>query len=855
MDDAIAKAFRIGEANAEIVTLAQNWCAHLQIQRWGGTGMVEEMTGLPVGMRFFKCDYASAAGMAGMDLRHIALDLYDRNCKGCGKRHPVRMPNLGDLVAKREEFFKEQEQANTKIREAKTAAYEKRCEARNEARLNSDEPTAGLIDAIDRLDREGNSEAASVLSEIAKVAPQRFDSRVQGLLFTLAEESDSPIVNEGILETLRVVSTDSQRLCSLALRLLAKHANSAAADVVSHFVGPAHASLIPDALGALLYLAGPTENHFHFMGTESDPEPAGLLAVYRVAPDLVMDAIKASLSDSRKMPRIRAANAIMHLRDIDPQCGLSLVPLLVASTELPDDKYSIGSAESWVQDLLANMLEHNFAEVDGPVTAAFQRLDSEKSEAGLDQVYLRLFRERRHHEERGRRSSPTHEIIFGRLMNFLSTKCAEQGSTHLLEFLRHDAIHYLDLVESHTDGLLGALAILNAERAGAVASFLQLELPPNPLAALEASQRKQHLYWLVSATSELLGEAAAQRPGIIGESLLSMLEKVDEEHDNLRASLVEAIGLMAKNRSALPRVLPSLYSALTGRSQLVRAAGIRAYGDVIDRSPDDLPPLLHDTFMTLLTDLYVIVHSAAVEVLDRHRLPHRYDEQLEYLVFQIIGAHDGSEGNRHVLKTAIEVFLDFQSGKSNKMRDGLCDWIIERIKRCDAHDAGDLLRRHGPKLWHRPVFLQALLATIRDPNTSDYQTKDLLETLERVPKVHLRSAATDIVDTLKQLRDDEYSAIDIGIEILTGAGLWSEALSLAEFDHSRWNDTEWDRPNKLLSRERVLGCSIERFAALGDLANMKLAITSLRSLQEERQKDEANNAKKRDPLFGLTSPN
>jgi hypothetical protein len=144
---------------------------------------------------------------------------------------------------------------------------------------------------------------------------------------------------------------------------------------------------------------------------------------------------------------------------------------------------------------------------------------------------------------------------------------------------------------------------------------------------------------------------------------------------------------------------------------------------------------------------------------------------------------------------------------------------------------------------------------MRDPETSDYQAEDLLETLERVPQVHLRPAATDIVDTLKELREDEYSAIDIGIEMLTSAGLWSEALSLAEFDHSRWNDTEWDRPNKLISRERVLGCSIERFAALGDLVNMKLAINTLRSLQEERKRDEADNAKKRDPLFGLTSTN
>lgn len=37
---------------------------HLQVERFGGTGMVEIETGLPIGSRSFKCQHASAGGMA-----------------------------------------------------------------------------------------------------------------------------------------------------------------------------------------------------------------------------------------------------------------------------------------------------------------------------------------------------------------------------------------------------------------------------------------------------------------------------------------------------------------------------------------------------------------------------------------------------------------------------------------------------------------------------------------------------------------------------------------------------------------------------------------------------------------------
>jgi hypothetical protein len=849
MDDQITRAIQIGEENAVILQLCQNFCANLQVERFGGTGMVEVATGLPIGSRSFKCQHASAGGMAGMDLRMIALDFYDRNCKGCQKRIPIRMPNLTDVVAERDEEILERHRKAQQQQDARQEAYRKRSEARQRAKLDCDEPTAGLIDAIDRLDEGNTPEAGEVLVELARVASQAFDPRVTDLLYSLAESTDSITVNESVFGTLRIVSNDTRRLCSLALKFLAKYPNSVAADIVAQFVDDSQASLIPAALPHLIYLAGPDEHRF--LGPPLPEEPAGLKAVYRVTPKLVLTAFEKGLAGSQKIARIRVVHAISTLRESDPGCGISLIPLLVASTELPDDGYSVGSAETWVQDLLAEMLEANFEAADAPLSEAFRRLDSQRSDAGLDQVYLRMFRGFRHRQREERRMSPAHETIFARLVSILSTKSAEQGSTDLLEFLRHDAIHYIDLVERHLDGLLGALAILNEERTSEVASFLQLELPPNPLAAMEASQRKQHLYWLVSAVAKLLGEAAERRPETIGKALVDTLEKVSDGHNDLRASLVEAIGIMGRNRVALPQVLPLLYGALTGQSTLVRASAIRAYGDVLGRTPEDLPPLLHETFLTSLTDPFVIVHTAAVHLLDRHRLPHAYDEQLEFHVLLLIEAHSRGSGDRNLLKTALDVYLDFQRGKPEKMPNALCDWIIERIGRCKLYEADDIMKWHCASLWHRPKFLQLLLGYLKNPQLNEHQTANLLEVLEKVPANMLRTSAAEVLSAFKSLVDSEYYAIDAGIEILTCGGLWDEAMALAEHEETKLGNSEWERARKLASQERVLGCSIEAFAQRGDVDAMKSAIAKLRTVQNQREKDEKKNAKKRDPLFGI----
>src|SRR5215467_6800420 len=137
-DRAIQHAIAIGEANKRVLELAQNWCAHLTVELRGGVGLVEQTTGLPIGMRAITCPHARAAGFAAMDLERVALDFYERNCIGCAERRPVRLPNLLELIDRRDRERRGQKEAVERARQAELAALAERQRKRDVLRTGAD---------------------------------------------------------------------------------------------------------------------------------------------------------------------------------------------------------------------------------------------------------------------------------------------------------------------------------------------------------------------------------------------------------------------------------------------------------------------------------------------------------------------------------------------------------------------------------------------------------------------------------------------------------------------------------------------------------------------------------------------
>jgi hypothetical protein len=89
MDPALREATALGMRNAEIITRFERFCQNVRVEVLGGVGMVEATSGLPLGLRSFRCEFADGSISASSNLEDLSMDFYEENCRGCAHRAPT----------------------------------------------------------------------------------------------------------------------------------------------------------------------------------------------------------------------------------------------------------------------------------------------------------------------------------------------------------------------------------------------------------------------------------------------------------------------------------------------------------------------------------------------------------------------------------------------------------------------------------------------------------------------------------------------------------------------------------------------------------------------------------------------
>lgn len=622
-DRRIEQAVEAGRKNQRTKELIANWCSHARVVKFGGTGIVELETGLPIGHHSLECDYAEAGGMATWDLADAALDFHDRNCAGCAHRAMVRLPNLTELLKDRDDSRKRKQAEEEKwANEAAAALANRQANRQALRRTELDALGAGVVDHLETLDRDRSKESRDALLHTAKLAPEVFTPPLIAHCFELLEARERWFDDIG-LALLQQLKADSARLTRCALLCLGEHsAVGLAAAIVEANLDRVDESLVEKALPALVLLARPP--HTPFMNERRHPVPGPLQGLHRKHLKPVEAGIERLFAQKGVSALRVACRAIIVLSEYDGSIAVrfarSVAAKLARSHRLEDEEAFSDEIDDVVHDLrraLAKAISQAPAESDALIEKFLEGARGE----GQARLYS-AYREVLHVDWRERKQvilTPAHTVAIKRLISAATTSQEEEVIHELQSTFGTCPDALVLLARQEIEHLLGAALLLDDRLQAHDADPVAIK---SPLSALEKWSQRNGVYYLQSNLIKWAAEGAAGDRAA-SERYMDLLLRVPAERDAIRAQLLEGAAPLLVTPDGLAVVLPALYSAMVGTSTRMRAAGAALLDEMRSSRVNDLPELVLEALVMQLSDPYVIVHrSAAIVTSARTPMPH-----------------------------------------------------------------------------------------------------------------------------------------------------------------------------------------------------------------------------------------
>ncbi|WP_329762803.1 hypothetical protein [Stenotrophomonas geniculata] len=654
-DRDIERTIRDGERNQDAKHLIHNWCRHARVEKFGGTGLIEMETGLPIGHHSMVCDFATASGMATWLLEESAVRFHDAHCVGCSHRVPVALPNLAMLVAQRDADREDAQGRAQEAQCAKEAALQARAIVRAELRTILPVLAKTFMDDLDRLDTDRDEQAATRVIESARLAPEILVPALTEYLFSVLEGDDHWLEAPGL--TLLADTPDQPRLVRCAMKCLREgYALDLAAATVMQRLDHIDAADVPGAVIGLAYVATPPRSEFgHTHRDDGDPRPFNHLADR--FPEAVECGLLALLTrrDQLRVGVTTRAMGLLIARSerwvrpfLRPLAGhLSRLDVLVEierDSELRkiahDLQVALASAFLAAPDLTDEELMRQFESA------------SDEGEGRVAGVYEHVL-----HFEHRTRDTPlvvgpahTHALVVAirRLAVLSATSENSDVTQQVLSAFRHPSTTLAQAPKAAMDLLLGTAALLDS-KLQAPEPEPSVLTPPHPLAGMEKANRRSNLWYLRAAMLGLAVHGAlADAEGLARfEAFLSQRGLLG---DSFEAAIVREIAPLLATSAGLKAMLPYLYGAMVGASVGGRAAAADALKDIGSQRFADLPDLVADSLVLMLFDPYVAVHKAAVQALGRLRLPAHFHRLVAAGLDNLIVAYRHGNDSEFLLK-------------------------------------------------------------------------------------------------------------------------------------------------------------------------------------------------------------
>ena len=818
-DRDIERTIQDGERNQDTKRLIHNWCRHARVEKFGGTGIIEMQTGLPIGHHAMVCDFASASGMATWLLEESAVRFHDANCVGCPHRVPVALPNLAILVARRDSDLQDAEARAQEAQRIKEAAFQVRAAVRAELRATLPVLAKAFMDDLDRLDRERNEQAATRLIESAHLAPEILVPALTEYLFSVLEGDDHWLESAAL--TILADTADQPRLVRCAMKCLRQgHALKSAAAAVAQRLDQVDAADVPEAVIGLAYVASPPRSEF-WRPPHDDGDPSPLTQVADRFPEAVERGLLALLTrrdrlhvgvTSRAMGILIARNIRWIRPFLRPLAAhLSRLDVLVEFERESDLRPIVHDLQ--VALSLAFLAGPDLA--DDELMRQFESA-SDDGEGRVAGVYEHVLRHAHRDRDAKPVIDPTYTQAFGvairRLAALSATSDNNEVSQQVLSAFRHPGAALAPAAKAAMDVLLGTAAVLDSK--------LQTPEPepsvltrPDPLAEMERANRRSSLWHLRAASLALaIHGALADAEGLVHfEAFLSQRGLLG---DTFEAAVVREIAPLLATSAGLKAMLPYLYGAMVGASVAGRAAAADALKDIGSQRFADLPDLVPDSLVLMLFDPYIIVHKAAVQALGRLRLSAHFHRMVAAALDNLIVAYRGGDDPEFLLECIEAKVTTYRGDGSLSEEQGQV--LLALIAELEP----SVLLRSGHHYFLREFqHLDGWAALVLGWVGQCRQNYELEHALELVANLPLGACAPNLAAILEAVATDPSNSqlCSTFVELLTRDRAWQGATQVAELHVAAFPDTVRERSRRLQAQQLERRVRFEYLISAGQL--------------------------------------
>lgn len=826
-----------GRRNQEVKVLIQNWCGHARIEKFGGTGLIEAQTGFPIGHHSMACDHAPMGGSATWHLEHAALEFYDRNCETCTVRQPLRLPNLLELVRRRDQEVADLAARGESEAQRLREAYETRQQKRETLKINASAPVIAFLDDLQQLDQTGDNNVAERITETARLAPEVFNRNIVEHLFELIETGESWAIQVALV-CVRVISPNHNRLAACAMRCLADgEAVPTAAEMAYEFVDVVEVSSVEGSVRSLCFLAAPPRDMYNFAEPEQHPQTLQVFALkFPSAVEKALDKLLSSASATSVKAVARALPLIYQNTAYPP----ALLRGLAAKLTRVDSLINI-DRDSEVDDVVhelkralvhAMLVDHQH--VDSLLTSYYAgaSIDGEARIASIYSSVLRMPISRSDSVTPIADEKPFATAL-RRVLSLASSTKNPEVIDEVREALQHFPEQLAAVATEEMEFLLGAAILVDQALTTFEDSPALPETPGSFFAQLDKDNHRQRLYSLRAAILEWSSHAAASDVRAANK-FISFASSNAHWQDSFRSAFIQALPPLMVTAASTNAALPFLYGAMVSESIRARVAAARAIGEMRGSRVRDMPSLMHDAFLLLLSDPIIVVHQSAVRALERISLPEEYDERIERIVEGWFFAYREDRERHEFLVTCADLLMNRKQAKDN---DDMARIIVAILMRVDEM----ILLRHGRAWFLRRLvgvdgFPGLLLKLIICSKRGEHHDEDIVALLRGLKRNGLLSLKEGLIAQCKAKPDDRM-LIAVLIEVLSAAGAWDAAAEIGKLYLHSIPDSTRMLTHKRIAQMTLLATQFEQFLSGKRNAEALACAAQWREVRDQFERD------------------